>query len=323
MTFENLRIVFMGTPEFAVASLHRLIQERAKIVGVVTSPDRVGGRGRDQVMTSAIKKFAVDRKLRLLQPKNLKSKKFNKELEALKPDLIAVVAFRMLPEVVWSLPPMGTINLHASLLPAYRGAAPINWAIINGERLTGLTTFFIQKQIDTGQILLQEEVPILPDETAGELHDRMKVVGADLLYRTLRGIASGSLSAVEQDDLMATKAPKIYHHMAEIDFDQPLQQVYNFVRGMSPYPGAWTLLNGKILKIKAASMKPGQGTPYQLLSDGNSELLIGARGGWISVKELQLEGRKQMDVERFLLGYKLTNATINRSKQLLSSEIQK
>ncbi len=302
-----MRIVFMGTPEFAVPSLGALLDAGHEIVGVVTATDKFGGRGKKQLLQSPVKKFALERGLPVLQPRNLKDPAFVAQLEALKPELAVVVAFRMLPEVVWSLPPRGTINLHASLLPKYRGAAPINWAIINGEKVTGLTTFFIQKEIDTGDIILQREMAIGPEETAGELHDRMMVAGAELVVDTVKLIESGNYELKKQDDSQATPAPKIFHETCAIDWDQPVDRVYDFIRGLSPYPAAWTTFQGKQLDIyrckkeKAAhELKPGT---WQ--TDGKQWLRFAARDGFIYPTEVKLSGKRKMAVEEWLRGLRL------------------
>src|ERR1043165_9173853 len=244
----GLRIVFMGTPEFAVASLDALVNKGYNIVGVITAPDKPAGRGM-KLQESAVKKYAVEKGLRILQPEKLKNPQFLDELKSLNADLQVVVAFRMLPEVVWNMPALGTINVHASLLPQYRGAAPINWAIINGEKQTGITTFKLKHEIDTGDILLQETINIGEDETAGELHDRMKEIGAQLLVKTIKGIADGSLKETPQPPGDIKHAPKIFTETCHIKWNKSLNSIYNLIRGLSPYPGAFTLLDEKVLKI--------------------------------------------------------------------------
>ncbi len=300
-----MRIVFMGTPEFAVPSLQILLENGYEIPAVVTVPDKPGGRlGMQQ---SAVKQFALERGLKVLQPEKLKDPAFLEIFRALQADLLVVVAFRMLPEAVWSLPPRGAVNLHGSLLPKYRGAAPINWAVIQGEKETGLTTFFLKKQIDTGDILFQERLPIGPEETAGELHDRMMQLGAELVLKTVRAIESGTAQAQPQTDALATLAPKIFPEDCRIDFNRPVQQVHNFVRGLSPYPGAWTMLDGKILKILRARPVADGGaetTPGRFSSDGKHWLRICAADGLLDVLELQLEGKRRMPVQDFLNGFK-------------------
>ncbi len=259
----SLRIVFMGTPEFAVASLDALMKQGCAIVGVITAPDKPAGRGM-KTNESAVKKYAKTHNLAILQPEKLKSPGFLAQLKSLQADLQVVVAFRMLPESVWNMPPKGTINLNASLLPQYRGAAPINWAIMNGEKETGVTTFKLQQEIDTGDILLQETLPIGEDETAGELHERMKEFGAKLLVETVRKLAEGSLKESPQSTLsegdhqtMLKPAPKIHTETCRINWSLPVENVYNLVRGLSPYPGAFTVLNEKVMKIYRSKKETG------------------------------------------------------------------
>ncbi len=308
----SLRIVFMGTPEFAVPSLRRLLEEAYEVVGVITAPDKMGGRGKKQRLESAVKRFARQKGLRVLQPKNLKDPHFLEELRSLGPQLQVVVAFRMLPRQVWNMPELGTINLHASLLPKYRGAAPINWAIIRGEHETGLTTFFINEQIDTGDMLRQLRVPIRPDDTAGDLHDRLMAAGSDLLLQTVQAIERGEAKPVPQAHREATPAPKIYHDTCRIDFDQPTGAVYNFIRGMSPYPGAWTTLDGKefkILEARPVSLKhPNR--PGNLLTDNKQWMHIATQDGAIEAQKVKMEGRRAMAITDFLNGYDLSASRI-------------
>jgi len=306
-----MRIIFMGTPEFAVPSLEILLENGYNVVAVVTAPDKPGGR--QGIQQSAVKQFAQSRGLQILQPEKLKNPEFLDALKAFKPDLQIVVAFRMLPEVVWALPPMGTMNLHGSLLPKYRGAAPINWAVIHGEAETGLTTFLLKHEIDTGDLLFQEKVPIGPDETAGELHDRMMHVGAKLVLRSVQALEHGTVQPVQQADLEATHAPKIFAETCRINFDQAAKQVHNFVRGLSPYPGAWTSLEGKTVKILKTSLDPGPWPidpagafePGTWISDGKNYLRIRTSDGLITVLELQMEGKRRMNVKDFLNGNKV------------------
>ena len=299
----------MGTPEFAVSSLDALVQAGCNIVGVITAPDKPAGRGM-KLQESAVKKYAVEKGLKVLQPEKLKNPDFLEELRSLNANLQVVVAFRMLPELVWNMPPMGTINVHASLLPQYRGAAPINWAIINGEKQTGVTTFRLQHEIDTGGILLQEVVPVGDQETAGELHDRMKITGAQLLVRTIRELAAGTLKETPQENLAASAelkhAPKIFTEQCRINWHHPIIQIYNQVRGLSPYPAAFTSLDHKTLKIYSCEAEPGKPSlsPGEFETDHKSYLKFAASDGWIRIKELQLEGKKRMGVEEFLRGYR-------------------
>ncbi|HND16983.1 MAG TPA: methionyl-tRNA formyltransferase, partial [Saprospiraceae bacterium] len=243
-----MRIVFMGTPDFAVASLDILVQNGYDIAAVITAPDRLGGRGMKQIIESPVKKYAVEHNIRILQPEKLRNEDFLKELKELNAELQIVVAFRMLPEVVWNMPPLGTFNLHASLLPKYRGAAPINWAIINGEKTTGCTTFFLTHEIDTGNILLQNEISIDEQDTAGSLHDKLMTTGANLVLQTVRGIESQSITPFPQTG-EPSLAPKIFHDTCRIDWNTSVDKAYDFIRGLSPYPGAWTTVNGVQLKI--------------------------------------------------------------------------
>jgi len=308
----GLRIVFMGTPEFAVASLNALVTAGCNVVGVITAPDKPGGRGM-KLQESAVKKYAVEKGLRILQPEKLKNPQFLDELKSLQADLQIVVAFRMLPEIVWNMPPVGTVNVHGSLLPQYRGAAPINWAIINGEKETGVTTFKLKHEIDTGDILLQERMPIGENETAGELHDRMKELGAQLLLKTVQGIAEGTLQETPQSSVIShlssdiKHAPKIFTKTCRIDWNRNVAGVHNLIRGLSPFPGAFTTLNGKTLKIYGSEKEVVQPsiTVGEFETDGKTFLKFACVEGYVLVKELQLEGKKRMSVEEFLRGYRL------------------
>ncbi|MEJ7912092.1 MAG: methionyl-tRNA formyltransferase [Chitinophagaceae bacterium] len=308
--YKSLRIVFLGTPEFAVAALDNLVQAGCIIAAVITSPDKLGGRGMG-LQQSAVKQYAVQKGLHLLQPEKLKATDFLEDLRALKADLQVVVAFRMLPELVWNMPPLGTINVHGSLLPQYRGAAPINWAVINGESETGVTTFKLQHQIDTGDILLQQKLVIGEAETAGELHDRMKVAGADLLLATIKILAEGNLKEVPQSACKTATmnpqkhAPKIFPETCKVDWSKSSAEVYNLIRGLSPYPAAFTELNGKKLKIFAAAKEAGQPlTAGNIDTDQKTYLRFACCDGWINIKELQLEAKKRMRVTAFLAGYR-------------------
>lgn len=319
MNFSGLRIIFMGTPDFAVASLDALVQAGCNIVGVITAPDKPAGRGM-KLTGSAVKNYAAEKKLHILQPDKLKNPVFNNELRNLQPDLQVVVAFRMLPEIVWSMPPMGTINLHGSLLPQYRGAAPINWAIINGEKETGVTTFKLQHDIDTGNILFQERILIGDNETASELHDRMKLIGASLVVKTVRGLAEGGLQEVSQQVVapevlnpsdrpglyeVLKHAPKIFPDTCKIDWNRNVDEVHNLIRGLSAFPGAFTYLDGKLLKIFRAQKEKNTSTVEagKYDTDKKSFLHFACSDGFISVKEIQLEGKKKMGIEEFLRGY--------------------
>jgi methionyl-tRNA formyltransferase len=308
--YKSLRIVFMGTPEFAVASLALLVENGCNIVGVITAPDKPAGRGM-QLQQSAVKKYAVEKGLPVLQPEKLKNPEFLAELKALNADLQIVVAFRMLPELVWNMPPMGTLNLHGSLLPQYRGAAPINWAIINGETTTGATTFKLKHEIDTGDILCAGEIEIDDNMTAGELHDIMKEAGASLLLRTVKGLADGTMKEVPQaqlaDGAVLKHAPKIFTETCRIDWTKTVRQVHNLIRGLSPFPAAFTQLDGKTLKIYKSSKEHvlfESLSPGQYKTDGKTYLKFACADGNILIHELQLEGKKRMLVEDFLRGYR-------------------
>ena len=302
-------IIFMGTPEFAVASLQKMVEAGCNIAAVVTAPDKPAGRGME-LQQSAVKKYALEKGLKVLQPEKLKSPEFIETLRSLNARLQVVVAFRMLPEVVWNMPALGTINVHGSLLPQYRGAAPINWAIINGEKFTGVTTFKLQHEIDTGNILLQEKIAIRDDETAGELHDEMKEVGAALLVKTLTGIASNDIAEVPQNqtpDSGAWKhAPKIFTETCTINWQHTTNDIYNLIRGLSPYPAAFTTLHGKKLKIFRAEKENRNNSAEtgSVETDGKTYLRFACLDGYISITELQLEGKKKMKVEDFLRGYR-------------------
>lgn len=295
----------MGTPDFAVPTLHALIEAGHDIVGVITATDKMGGRGKDKLIESAVKKYALNKRLRILQPPNLKNPEFVEELRSLKADLQVVVAFRMLPVVVWDMPPMGTLNLHGSLLPKYRGAAPINWAVINGEAETGVTTFLLKHAIDTGDILMQRKLPIEPNDTAGDVHDKMMDLGAEVVAETVAGLQNGSLRAVPQPDTGVTKAPKIFREMCEVDFNQPASEVHNFIRGLSPFPGAWTTLHGKNLKLLKSITGTGDGNPGELLENETSDLEIACTTGSVRITLLQMEGKRRMSTETFLNGYSI------------------
>lgn len=300
------RIVFMGTPEFAVASLDAIIQAGYPVVAVITAPDKPAGRGM-QLSVSAVKKYALEKGLKILQPEKLKNPEFLEDLRDLKADLQIVVAFRMLPELVWNMPPMGTVNLHGSLLPQYRGAAPINWAVINGEPVTGVTTFKLQHDIDTGNILLQDSFPIGETETAGEVHDKMKEIGARLVVKTIEGLQAGTLTEHPQPQNTTLKhAPKIFTDTCRIDWNQPVENIYNLIRGLSPFPAAFTHLDGKLLKIYHAEKdrtKPAH-APGQLDTDKKTYFRFAAADGYIRVTELQLEGKRKMPVKDFLMGWR-------------------
>lgn len=304
---KKLRIVYFGTPEFAVPMLEALLNSTHEVVAVVTATDKPAGRG-NALSESAVKKFAVEKGLKILQPEKLKNENFLAELKSLSADLFVVVAFRMMPEVVWNMPSLGSINLHASLLPQYRGAAPINWAIINGEKETGVTTFFIQQEIDTGKIIFQEKVAIREDETVGELYLELMQLGAIVLRKTVDAIAEASYPQIAQEHLQVIKvAPKIFKDDCKIDWNKDAHHIYNFIRGLSPYPAAFTLLDGKVFKIfKAEWHVANSGTlpPGAHETDGKTYFRFYCSNGFISIKDCQFEGKKRLPVEEFLRGYK-------------------
>jgi methionyl-tRNA formyltransferase len=301
----------MGTPQFAVPSLSKLYEAGYNIEAVVTAPDKPAGRGM-QLTESAVKKYALEKNLKILQPEKLKDHSFIEELKLLKADVQVVVAFRMLPEVVWNMPPMGTINLHASLLPQYRGAAPINWAIINGEKQTGVTTFKLKHDIDTGNILLQEKIEITENETAGTLHDKMMNIGAELLLQTINGLANGNIEEIVQSSSSIFKdgtlhhAPKIFTETCEINWNNNTNSIHNLIRGLSPYPAAFTFLQGKKLKIFSAEKEIDnkENDPGKIFTDNKTFLKFSTNDGFISLKEIQLEGKKKMNIGDFLRGWR-------------------
>jgi methionyl-tRNA formyltransferase len=300
-----MRILFMGTPEFAIPSLNILLDNGYPVVSVVTAPDKPQGRGQ-KLLPSAVKAFALERNLPLLQPENLRDPQFISAVSHLHPDLIVVVAFRILPPEVFTIPRAGAFNLHASLLPKYRGAAPINWAIINGERETGVTTFFLQERVDTGSVLLQERIPIGAQETAGELHDKLSALGGEVVLRTVRMIEEGTAHPQMQDDSLATRAPKIFKEDCRVDWAKSAMQVHNFVRGLSPHPCAWTTHDGKVLRLyRTTLMEGGQPEPGVVQDVAPDRLFVGTANGQVSVLEVQLEGRKKMTIAEFLRGYSL------------------
>ena len=311
MSSTNLKIIFMGTPGFAVTILDGLIQNNFDVVVVVTAPDKPAGRGQ-KIAQSDVKKYCEEHGLHTLQPTNLKDEDFISELKALEADLFVVVAFRMLPEVVWNMPPMGTVNLHGSLLPQYRGAAPINWAIINGEKTTGVTTFKLQHEIDTGDILLKAVIEIGENETAGELHEKMKEVGAELLLKTVKGLFAGNLVEVPQDRSDGDRqtglkhAPKIFTETCKVDWNKPVDEMYNLVRGLSPYPAAFTFLELKKLKIYKCTklLNTPMVAPGIYETDQKTFLHFACLNGYLSIEELQLEGKKKMGIADFLRGYR-------------------
>lgn len=308
---KNLRIVFLGTPAFAVESLDILVKNKYNIVGVVTAPDKPAGRGQ-KLQQSAVKEYALLHGLTVLQPTKLKDPEFIQDLRELNADLQIVVAFRMLPEVIWNMPRLGTFNLHASLLPQYRGAAPINWAIINGEKETGVTTFFLQQEIDTGKIIFSEKTPVHENETAGELHDRLMELGAELVLKTVPAIETGDYPQVAQNDTIEIKhAPKLFKEGGRIDWTKNIHEIHNFIRGLSPYPTAWTefvspegdICTFKIfhaVKVIDKFIHPSK----TILTDNKFHIKIAVEGGYIVITELQPAGKKHMTTEEYLRGFK-------------------
>ena len=312
MKAKDFKIVFMGTPEFAVTILDGIIDSGYNVVSVITTPDKPAGRGQ-KVSESAVKQYAIKKNLQILQPEKLKSEEFIKALKSLEADLFVVVAFRMLPEIIWSMPPKGTINLHASLLPDYRGAAPINWAIINGEKETGVTTFFIEQEIDTGEILEKQSIPIDKNDTAGDLHDKLMNLGTALVIQSIEKIISGNYIAINQTDILGNQnpklAPKIFKNDCLINWNQPAEKVHNFIRGLSPYPAAWCILenktkneikNYKITSSKITDRKTSNNSTIELNKIG---LFIPCSDFYIEILELQQEGKKKMNAKEFYAGY--------------------
>ena len=300
----------MGTPAFAVASLSALLAAKMNVVAVVTAPDKPGGRGM-QLQQSAVKQFALENNLPVLQPEKLKSPEFFEALKNLNPDLQVVVAFRMLPEIIWSFPPMGTLNVHGSLLPQYRGAAPINWAIINGEKQTGVTTFQLQHAIDTGNILLQAPIEISANMTAGELHDTMKEVGAALLVKTIEGLNNNSIQAKAQLEISIElkHAPKIFTKDCEINWENPATSIHNLIRGLAPFPGAITKIDEKMVKLFTTHIidTPAAEKAGSFITDGKTFAKIACSNGYIGIDDIQWEGKKRMPITDFLRGYRKPN----------------
>lgn len=309
---KNFSIVFMGTPEFAVTILDKIYTEDYTIKAVVTAVDKPAGRGR-KIQESDVKKYAIEKNLHLLQPENLKDQSFQDELQKLNADLFVVVAFRMLPKSVWNIPEKGTINLHGSLLPQYRGAAPINWAVINGEKKTGVTTFFINEKIDTGDLLLQKEMEISPNETAGEIHDRMMHLGAETVVQTIKMIQSNEIKAIPQktQDIKLKTAPKIFKNDCLLDFNLPIDRLHNLIRGMSPFPTAWFQIKKKdqeqpkIFKVYYSEVVNAQVNSKVEFEKSDNELHLKTIHGTLNLKTIQLEGKKRMDAKQFLTGFKV------------------
>lgn len=314
-----MRIVFMGTPGFAVESLKAIVEAGYKVVGVITMPDKKSGRGR-KISQSPVKLYAKEQGLTVLQPTNLKNETFLTDLKSLKAHLQVVVAFRMLPEAVWNMPPGGTINLHASLLPNYRGAAPINWVLINGEKVTGNSTFFLQHKIDTGNIIYREEIPITEDDTAGSLHDKLMISGGKLIVKTLKAVEKGNYPKIPQSELFSREselktAPKIFKPDCKINWHKPLTELYNFIRGLSPYPAAFAEIQNKnddtIKNFKVFITKKEEATHSEevgtILSDNKNFMKIAVNGGFLVIEELQPAGKKRMKTEELLRGFNIND----------------
>ena len=316
LTKENLRIVYMGTPDFAVESLRCLVEGGYNVVGVVTGPDKAVGRHGSVLQPTPVKQYAVEHGLRVLQPEKLKDEAFIEELRSLQADLQIVVAFRMLPELVWAMPRLGTFNLHASLLPQYRGAAPINWAVINGDTETGVTTFFLKHEIDTGAVIRQVRVPISETDCVGDVHDRLMLLGGRVVCETVDAIIDGTAEAIPQEQMITEElrpAPKIFKDTCRIEWGRPAKRVYDFIRGLSPYPAAWTSLVSPdgvemVVKIYEAAIVPApkKGIPYGTIeTDGKHYIYVYTADGALSLRTLQLAGKKRMAVEDFLRGFRL------------------
>ena len=315
MIGKELRIVFMGTPDFAVASLKALVENNYNVVGVVTAPDKPAGRGK-KLTESAVKKYALQNEMEILQPEKLKNPDFVETLKALKADLQVVVAFRMLPEIVWNMPPLGTFNLHGSLLPQYRGAAPLNWAIINGDSKTGVTTFLLDQKIDTGKILFRKEIEIDRNDTVGDIHDRLMEVGAKLALKTVDALAKGKVKPIPQSELISGEdikpAPKIFKEDCKIDWKKDMETVRNLIRGLSPHPSAWANLvhkkNGRTVSCKIFFAQPviaaENAPPGTIDSDDESFMNVACGNGWLEITDLQLSGKKRMKTADFLRGFR-------------------
>jgi len=315
MTKESLKIVYMGTPDFAVESLRALVEGGYNIAAVVTMPDKPMGRHGSVLQPSPVKQYALEQGLKIMQPANLKDPQFIEELRSLQADLQIVVAFRMLPEVVWQMPKFGTFNAHASLLPKYRGAAPINWAVINGETETGITTFFLKHEIDTGDIIQQVRIPISETDNVETVHDKLMVLSGKLVTETVDNIIAGTVKSIPQDqftNVELTPAPKIFRDTCRIDWNQPTKKVYDFIRGLSPYPAAWTTLDGKAVKIfeaeREAISTPGE-KPGAIQTDGKTYMKVITSDGALNILTLQLEGKRRMPISDLLRGFKLAENT--------------
>lgn len=315
MTKESLKIVYMGTPDFAVESLRALVEGGYNIAAVVTMPDKPMGRHGSVLQPSPVKQYALEQGLKIMQPANLKDPQFIEELRSLQADLQIVVAFRMLPEVVWQMPKFGTFNAHASLLPKYRGAAPINWAVINGETETGITTFFLKHEIDTGDIIQQVRIPISETDNVETVHDKLMVLSGKLVTETVDNIIAGTVKSIPQNqftNVELTPAPKIFRDTCRIDWNQPTKKVYDFIRGLSPYPAAWTTLDGKAVKIFEAErevISTSGEKPGAIQTDGKTYMKVITSDGALNILTLQLEGKRRMPISDLLRGFKLAENT--------------
>lgn len=306
-----MKIVFFGTPEFAEFTLKTMVEAGHDVVAVVTTRDQMGGRGGKQLLESPVKKYALSGNIPVLQPAKLKEPSFIEQLKNYHADVFIVVAFRMLPEIIWNMPPLGSYNLHGSLLPKYRGAAPIHWAVINGETETGVTIFKLKHEIDTGDIIIQEKMPIYKTDTTGDVHDRMKVLGAQTMVKALTLIKNGPVF-IQQNDAESSPAPKIFHEDCRIDFNKPANKVYDFIRGMNPYPSPWTIINGHECKIIEAELTDdaSEGRPGSIKTDQKKYLLIKTSDTCISVKKLKIAGKKEMTIQEFLTGNKIRELSV-------------
>ena len=304
-----MRIIYMGTPEFAVPALQILVENGHDIVGVVTATDKMGGRGGKKLIESEVKKYAVSQGLNILQPKNLKNPEFIEEIRALKADLQIVVAFRMLPEVIWNMPLHGTYNLHGSLLPRFRGAAPIHWAVMTGAEETGVTSFKLKHEIDTGDLLFQEKTKIADEDTTGDVYTRLMHLGAKVVLKTVVTVEAGEVTLKQQDNSQVSKAPKIYHETCQIDFTKTIKEVYDHIRGLNPFPTAWTMIDGLECKVLKSGMSdeeldPGH-KPGTILTDNKRFLKVACRDGYLAILDLKMQGKKKMDIKSLLNGYKV------------------
>lgn len=310
-----MRIIYMGTPEFAVPSLKILVENGYNIVGVITATDKYGGRGGKKLIESDVKKYALSQGLNILQPKNLKNPEFVEEVRALKADLQIVVAFRMLPEVIWNMPPNGTYNLHGSLLPRFRGAAPIHWAVITGAEETGVTSFKLKHEIDTGDLLLQEKTKISDTDTTGDVYERLMHIGAGVVLKTVKAVEKGDINLLPQNSSLVSKAPKIFHETCQIDWTQSAREVYNLIRGLNPFPTAWTTIDGlecKILKSGISDEENINHPPGTIITDNKRYLKIACNDGYLAILELKMQGKKKMDIKSLLNGYEIKTKLITK-----------